>query len=74
MYIELQNAVKKYKSENVETLALNGISLGIDKGEMIAVAGPSGSGKNNSAEYYRGNGQADGGKIPVSGRRYRNIQ
>lgn len=72
MYIELQNAVKKYKSENVETLALNGISLGIDKGEMIAVAGPFR--KNNSAEYYRGNGQADGGKIPVSGRRYRNIQ
>ena len=30
MYIELQNAVKKYKSENVETLALNGISLGIE--------------------------------------------
>lgn len=67
MYIELQNAVKKYKSENVETLALNGISLGIDKGEMIAVAGPSGSGKTTLLNIIGGMDRLTEGKYLFQG-------
>lgn len=67
MYIELQNAVKKYKSENVETLALNGISLGIEKGEMIAVAGPSGSGKTTLLNIIGGMDRLTEGKYLFQG-------
>lgn len=45
MYIELQQATKKYKTKEVETLALDGLSLSIEKGEMTAIMGTSGSGK-----------------------------
>lgn len=67
MYIELQNAVKKYKSENVETLALNGMSLGIEKGEMIAVAGPSGSGKTTLLNIIGGMDRLTKGKYLFQG-------
>lgn len=45
MFIELRNAVKKYQTKDVETLALDGINLSVEKGEMTAIIGTSGSGK-----------------------------
>ena len=54
-------------SENVETLALNGISLGIDKGEMIAVAGPSGSGKTTLLNIIGGMDRLTEGKYLFQG-------
>ncbi len=45
--IEL-NAIKKvFLTEEVETHALAGIHLSIQPGEYVAIAGPSGGGKNN---------------------------
>ena len=44
--IRLQNIEKVYRTDTVETLALNDISLNIDKGEFLSVMGPSGCGKS----------------------------
>ncbi len=45
--IELRNIVKKYDEDSEEpTIALEGVSLKVEKGEFIAIMGPSGSGKS----------------------------
>lgn len=44
--IRLQNIEKVYRTDTVETLAINGINLDIAKGEFLSVMGPSGCGKS----------------------------
>lgn len=44
--IRLQNIEKVYQTETIETLALNKISLTVDKGEFLSIMGPSGCGKS----------------------------
>jgi putative ABC transport system ATP-binding protein len=44
--IRLQNIEKVYRTDTVETLALNKVSLEIAKGEFLSVMGPSGCGKS----------------------------
>ena len=44
--IRLQNIEKVYRTDTVETLALNNISLDIAKGEFLSIMGPSGCGKS----------------------------
>jgi putative ABC transport system ATP-binding protein len=44
--ISVKNLSKVYKTESVETAALNNISFDIKKGEFVAIMGPSGSGKS----------------------------
>jgi putative ABC transport system ATP-binding protein len=44
--ITLENVDKIYRTDRIETLALTGLNLRIDKGEMVSVMGPSGSGKS----------------------------
>jgi putative ABC transport system ATP-binding protein len=44
--IELKDIVKTYRMGQVEVKALRGLSLTIDKGEMVAIMGASGCGKS----------------------------
>ena len=44
--IKTEGLKKVYRTDEVETLALNGVSLDIDAGEFVSVMGPSGCGKS----------------------------
>jgi putative ABC transport system ATP-binding protein len=44
--IEIENLTKTYVLGDTEVRALDGVSMGIDDGEMVAITGPSGSGKS----------------------------
>ena len=44
--INLENVTKVYRMGNVDVAALEGVSLSIEKGEILSIMGPSGSGKS----------------------------
>lgn len=44
--IQLKNIEKVYRTDTVETQALNNISLQVEKGEFLSIMGPSGCGKS----------------------------
>lgn len=44
--ITLKNISKIYRTEEVETTALNGVNVEIHRGEFVAIMGPSGCGKS----------------------------
>ena len=43
--INVENIKKTFATDDVETVALNGINLEVKKGEFLAIMGPSGCGK-----------------------------
>ena len=44
--IKIENLVKVFRTEEIETYALNGVDLQVKKGEFVAIMGPSGCGKS----------------------------
>ena len=44
--VQLENVSRIYRTDKIETIALEGINLTVDTGEFISIMGPSGCGKS----------------------------
>lgn len=65
--IRIQNATKKYGIGNLNTIAVNNVSLTINEGEFVAIVGTSGSGKSTLMHMMCGIEKPTSGKVFVFG-------
>src|SRR5215203_2132661 len=65
--ISLQQVSKKYRTERVETTALDNINLEVGKGEFISIMGPSGCGKSTLLNLMGLLDQPTRGTVQING-------
>ena len=61
--VEVEGLVKRYG----ETLAVDGVSFRVERGEIFGMVGPNGAGKTTTIECVEGLRRADRGRITVLG-------
>ena len=66
--IVCENLVKIYKTKDLEVLALQGLDLSIDAGELMAIIGNSGSGKSTFLNMVGGLDRPSAGRLYVDGK------
>ena len=67
MLIETYDLTKVYSDGENEVRALDGVSLGVDRGELVAVVGSSGSGKSTLLHLLGGLDIPTSGKVIIDG-------
>lgn len=65
--IECENLVKIYKTKDLEVVALQGLDLIVEAGELMAIIGNSGSGKSTLLNMLGGLDKPSAGKLLVDG-------
>ena len=65
--LEARDLYRFYHAGDDETLALRGVSLAVERGELVAVTGPSGSGKSTLLACLAGLDEPDGGMVWLEG-------
>ena len=66
MLIEIKDLVKRYK----DNYAVNGVTFGIEEGEVFGLLGPNGAGKSTTLNCLIGLIQYDGGSIEIFGKKF----
>lgn len=66
--IQCENLVKIYKTQETEVLALQGLDLFVDDGELMAIIGNSGSGKSTLLNMIGGLDRPSAGGLMVDGK------
>jgi putative ABC transport system ATP-binding protein len=66
--IHLEQVTKKYRTERVETTALDNINLAIDKGEFVSIMGPSGCGKSTLLHLMGLLDEPSAGRVALDGK------
>lgn len=66
--IRCENLVKIYKTKDIEVLALQGMDISIEQGELMAIVGNSGSGKSTFLNMLGGLDRPTAGKLYVDGK------
>jgi putative ABC transport system ATP-binding protein len=66
--IELEAAERRFGTGHTEVVALYPTTLGVERGELLAIMGPSGSGKTTLLSLVGGLDRATGGHVLVEGK------
>lgn len=66
--IQADGLVKIYKTKETEVLALQGLDLSVEEGELTAIIGNSGSGKSTFLNMIGGLDRPSAGKLLVAGK------
>lgn len=72
--LELKHIRKTYKIGDIETLALDDISVAFREKEFVAILGPSGSGKTTCLNIIGGLDQYDGGEMTIKGKKTKDFK
>jgi putative ABC transport system ATP-binding protein len=65
--LEISNLEKIYRTDEVQTKALNNVTLSVTEGEFVAIMGPSGCGKSTLLNIIGLLDEPDGGRFVFAG-------
>jgi putative ABC transport system ATP-binding protein len=71
--LEIKNVSKKYGEGSTQVIALNNVSLEVEKGGYISIMGPSGSGKSTLLNIIGGLERLSSGEVFLDGMRIDNL-
>lgn len=72
--IVADSVVKTYRTGNVSVQALRGVSIRVERGEMVAIMGPSGCGKTTLLNCLSGLDDFDSGEVLIEGQSLRTMR